>query len=171
MHLQAHPLACAASLAVQKVIAEENLLENCRKQGVYLRQLLEERLQKPGALAAPFTFDIRGQGGFFGIEFDFTVPQEKKLDFKGEAFAPLVQARCFENGLIIMGAIVALSYFFNELTLLSLGSGFTGCANIEGTLGDHCILAPPYNVTKQEVENIVDLFVRSVEDVLKKFEV
>lgn len=33
---QANPLACAASLAVQKTIQEENLLENCRKQGAYL---------------------------------------------------------------------------------------------------------------------------------------
>jgi E3 ubiquitin-protein ligase TRIP12 len=103
-HIQAHPLACAASLAVQKVIAKEKLLANCRKQGAYLRQLLEQRLQEPGALAAPYTFDIRGQGGFFAIEFDFTGP-EGKLDFKGEQFALLVQERCLENGLIIMGAI------------------------------------------------------------------
>ena len=34
---QAHPLACAAALAVQKVIKDENLLQNCRIQGAYLR--------------------------------------------------------------------------------------------------------------------------------------
>jgi len=33
---QGHPVACATSLAVQKVMKEENLLENCRKQGAYL---------------------------------------------------------------------------------------------------------------------------------------
>ena len=33
---QAHPLACAASLAVQNVIEEEKLLENIRIQGTYL---------------------------------------------------------------------------------------------------------------------------------------
>jgi adenosylmethionine-8-amino-7-oxononanoate aminotransferase len=35
---QAHPLACAASLAVQKVIMRDNLLEKCREQGAYLRE-------------------------------------------------------------------------------------------------------------------------------------
>lgn len=35
---QAHPLACAASLAVQNVIEQENLLENIRLQGEYLRK-------------------------------------------------------------------------------------------------------------------------------------
>ena len=33
---KANPLACAASLAVQKVIKDENLLENCRIQGAHL---------------------------------------------------------------------------------------------------------------------------------------
>ena len=34
--IQAHPLACAAALAVQEVIESENLLENIRVQGAYL---------------------------------------------------------------------------------------------------------------------------------------
>ena len=34
--MQAHPLACAAALAVQEVIRSENLLENIREQGAYL---------------------------------------------------------------------------------------------------------------------------------------
>ncbi|TFY68826.1 hypothetical protein EVJ58_g785 [Rhodofomes roseus] len=75
---QANPLACAASLAVQKVIIEENLLENARVQGEYLGSLLRERLQSPNAFAAP-------------------------IDFKGKSFGALTQTRCMEKGLIIMG--------------------------------------------------------------------
>jgi adenosylmethionine-8-amino-7-oxononanoate aminotransferase len=145
---QAHPLACAAALAVQKVIAKENLLANCRTQGDYLAKLLRDRLESPNAMASPFTFDIRGGGAFWGIEFDFSSPEAAKLDFRGQQFAMLVQARCLRNGLVIMGMI--------------------GNANLEGTAGDLCILAPAYNVTKEQVEKIVDIYVQSVEEVLSE---
>ncbi|KAI0272306.1 hypothetical protein BC834DRAFT_1030472 [Gloeopeniophorella convolvens] len=144
--MQAHPLSCAASLAVQKVIAAENLLENGRQTGEYLAQLLRERLQSSNALAAPVTFDVRGGGSFWAVEFDFTGPEGQKLDFKGGRFAILVQSRCLEKGLIVMGMV--------------------GGANLEGTAGDHIIFAPAYNVTRTEVERIGDIFVASVEEVL-----
>jgi E3 ubiquitin-protein ligase TRIP12 len=111
-------------------------------------KLLQDRLRGPSALAAPFTFDIRGGGGFWGIEFDFTSLETVKLDFNGDQFAMLVQARALEKGLITMG--------------------FVGGANLEGTKGDHILLAPPYNVTKDEIEKIVDLLVESVEEVLRE---
>jgi len=135
-------------LAVQKVITSENLLENANTQGQYLAELLRKKLQSPNAIAAPYTFDIRGGGMFWGIEFEFTSPDAAKLDFKGGQFAMILQARCLQNGLIIMG--------------------FTGGANLEGTQGNHCILAPAYNVTRAEVEEIVKRFVESVEEVIKE---
>ncbi|KAF7977576.1 hypothetical protein HWV62_22319 [Athelia sp. TMB] len=141
---QANPLSCAAALAVQKVIADDKLLENIRTQGTYLGQLLRERLQGPNALAAPVTFDVRGGGGFWGVEFD---TDGKSFQFSSP-MAMLVQERCLVNGLVIMG--------------------LTGGSNLEGTKGSHAILAPAYNVTKEEVEKIVDIFVGSVEDVLKE---
>lgn len=145
--LQAQPLACAASLAVQKVIASENLLANVREQGVYLEKSLRERLQGPNALARPYIFNIRGGGGFWGVEFDFSSPESAKLDFKGGSFSLLLQAKCLENGLVIMG--------------------FTGGANLEGTKGNHCILAPAYNVTREEIQKILDIFIDSIESTLK----
>ncbi|KAK7033165.1 RING-type domain-containing protein [Favolaschia claudopus] len=148
---QGNPLACAASLAVQKVIKDENLLENCRKQGAYLKKLLKERLQGPNSPAAPFIFDIRGAGGFFGIEYDFDCPEAATFDLKGGHFAMLVQAHALEHGLIIMG--------------------FNGSANLEGTKGDVSIIAPAYNVTSAEVERIAEMFGNSVEAVLTKHRV
>lgn len=62
-------------------------------------------------MAAPYTFDIRGGGLFWGIEFDF--PPEIEPAFK--TFAMLVQARALKLDLIIMG--------------------FTGGANLEGNKG------------------------------------
>ncbi|KAJ7091517.1 PLP-dependent transferase [Mycena belliarum] len=144
---QGNPLACAAALAVQKVIISENLLENCRTQGAYLEKLLKARLQGPNSASAPFTFDIRGGGGFWGVEFDFDCPECATLDFRGEQFAMLVQAHALANGLIVMG--------------------MTGGANLQGTKGDVIILAPAYNITPQEVEKIVQMFGDSVDAVLE----
>ena len=166
-------MACAASLAVQNVIEEENLLENICIQGSYLGlsvtihfecehkvfkqsmiimigKLLQERLTGPNSLALPYTFDVRGGGGFWAVEFDFSSSDNiPEVDFKGQSFAMLVQARALENGLIVMGMV--------------------GGANLEGTKGDHIILAPAYNVTKEEIEKIVDIFVNSVEEILREF--
>lgn len=59
---QGHPISCAAALAVQKVIKEENLLENIRNMGVYLESQLKSRLG-----AHPYVGDIRGKGLFWGV--------------------------------------------------------------------------------------------------------
>ncbi|KIY45666.1 PLP-dependent transferase [Fistulina hepatica ATCC 64428] len=132
---QAQPTACAAALAVQDVIASGNLLENIEIQGAYLGQLLRERLLAPGSVAAPYVFDIRGNGGFWAIEFD-----------RSDLAMPM-QRCAFEKGLIIMG--------------------MTGGSSIDGKIGSHLILAPAYIATKDDIEKIVDLTVRSIEEVIK----
>ncbi len=145
---QAHPLSCAAAIAVQKIIAAENLLENGRQTGDYLAHLLRERLQSPGALAQPFVFDVRGGGSFWAVEFDSTGSECRRLDLKGEQLAMVVQARCLERGLIVMG--------------------MTGGANIKGSEGDLIMFAPAYNIRREEVERVVEIFVSSLEEVLSE---
>lgn len=90
-----------AAVEVQKIIAEENLLDNCVKQGEYLKELLEDRLLDQTSPAAPFVFDIRGRGGFWGIEFD--IPPEKdfgrNMKLK-KRFGALLQTKTMEKGLI-----------------------------------------------------------------------
>lgn len=157
-------MACAASLAVLDVIEKENLLENIRIQGAYLGRKLfnlifflfmisSERLLLHGltgnARAAPFVFDIRGGGGFWAIEFDFSTSQ---ADFKGVAFALLVEARAMLNGMIVMGMT---------------GAGLDSV----GKKGGHIILSPAFNVTKEEVETIAKVLVLTVEEVLDKYNV
>lgn len=61
---QAHPLCCRAALEVQRIIQEQSLVANVRRQGNLLGSLLTEALRKH-----PFVGDIRGQGLFWGIEF------------------------------------------------------------------------------------------------------
>lgn len=59
---QGHPLACAAALAVQKIVKEKNLIQNVRDMGTYLEKRLKERLE-----SHPYVGDIRGRGLFWGV--------------------------------------------------------------------------------------------------------
>jgi 4-aminobutyrate aminotransferase-like enzyme len=63
---QAHPVACAAALAVQEVIEEDNLLENVRTQGAYLEKLLREKTDA-SPLLSQHVADIRGKGLLWGM--------------------------------------------------------------------------------------------------------
>jgi adenosylmethionine-8-amino-7-oxononanoate aminotransferase len=61
---QAHPLACTAALEVQRVVRDEDLVSNVRKQGDLMQKLLKARLGQHRNVG-----DIRGKGLFLGIEF------------------------------------------------------------------------------------------------------
>ena len=58
-----------------------------------------------------------------------------------------LQAHALRNGLVIMGLMCGTS--------------------LDGKNGNHRMLSPAYKVTDQEVENIVDVFVKSTEEVLE----
>ncbi len=124
-----HPMSCAGAVAVQKVIAAENLLENGRQTGEYLGQLLRSRLLSSNALARPFTFDVRGGGSWWAVEFDFAGSEGKIGNLDTKQFAMVVQARCMENGLIVMG----------------MPAG----ANLKESEGGHIMISPAYNITFQ----------------------
>lgn len=71
-------LACAASLAVLKVIEEENLLQNSKEISYYF----EEK-----ASTIPSIKTIKGRGLMLGMEFDFPIGAlRKKLIFKHHIF-------------------------------------------------------------------------------------
>ncbi|KAF8746923.1 Domain Homologous E6-AP Carboxyl Terminus with, partial [Rhizoctonia solani] len=154
---QAHPIASAASLAVQRVIASENLLALCRQRGAELEKLLKERLRGPEARAAPYISDIRGGGLFWGVEFDIPDAELPRINTRyqlstgsgqnlpnNRRFGTLLQDMTMDKGLIAIA--------------------MTG--SVDGKRGDHLILAPPYNVTQEELELIVDRAVESVERLL-----
>lgn len=58
-----NPLACQAGLATIAVIEEENLLENARQIGAYLRERFEE-----AQTSIPMIGDVRGLGLMLGVE-------------------------------------------------------------------------------------------------------
>lgn len=135
----AHPLACAAALAVQDVIREDRLLDRVKERGKQLEQRLTERFGNHRHVG-----DIRGRGLFWAIElvadragrtsFDPALKLNQKI--KAEAFA---------NGL----------------------SCYPGGGTVDGVRGDHVLLAPPYIASAAEIDLIVDKLGTAVDNVLR----
>lgn len=72
-----NPLGCAAALAVQKILREDNILENAAETGKYLHQKLTEKL-----LQKPYVGEIRHIGLINGIEL--VKDKETKEGFESE---------------------------------------------------------------------------------------
>ena len=134
----AHPVGCAAALAVQRVIRDEALLEQVGRAGERLKSLLTERFGDH-----PNVGDIRGRGLLQAIEI--VADRSTKAPFDPAlALHKLAKADAFDRGLLI----------------------YPGGGTVDGRRGDHILLAPPYNVTDQELEMIVDLLGETVDAVL-----
>jgi len=136
---QGHPVGCAAALEVQRVIQEENLLDNVKSMGLLLSQLLVEQLGDH-----PHVGDIRGRGLFWGIEL--VADKKTKATFPS---ARHVSMEICERGL-------SQEY---ALSVYPAGGGGT-----EGQQGDAIIVSPPYTVTEEEVRMIVGTLGRMIND-------
>jgi adenosylmethionine-8-amino-7-oxononanoate aminotransferase len=135
---QAHPVACAAAVAVQQVIADDRLLDNVKAMGALLEQRLVERFGNHRHVG-----DIRGRGLFWAIEF-VTDRATKQIFDPALKLNERVKREAFDRG----------------LACYPMGG------TIDGRLGDHAILAPPYIVTPDQVEMIVDRFGAAVDAAL-----
>lgn len=62
-------MGCAAALEVQRIIREDNLVENVRDNGEYLGKLLREQLADH-----PHVGDIRGRGFFWSVSSTLHTP-------------------------------------------------------------------------------------------------
>jgi len=134
----AHPMACAAALAVQQVIEEENLLANCRARGAELKERLQQRLGQH-----PHVGDIRGRGLFVGIEL--VADRTTKTPFsRAHKVAESFKKHAFANG------------------MLCYPTGGTA----DGVNGDHVMLAPPLVITSEEITELVDIFERTLADTI-----
>ncbi len=135
----AHPVACAAALAVQQVIADENLVEKVAIRGRQLESALKSRLAQH-----PHVGDIRGRGLFWALEL--VADRETKAPFAPE---------------LGMNGRVKKATFERGLACYPVGG------TIDGVCGDHVLLAPPYIATEDEIETIADLLAIGLDDALR----
>jgi len=123
-----HAVACAAALAVQQVIERDRLLEAVQRQG----HGLQERLQAAFG-QHPHVGDLRGRGLFRGIEL--VADRATKAPF---------------DPALKLHARIRREAMARGLMVYPMGG------TIDGRLGDHVLLAPPFIVSDSELDRIVE---------------
>ena len=133
-----HPVACAAALAVQQVIREDDLLANVRAMGTRLGNALTERFGNH-----PHVGDVRGRGLFWAIEL-------VRDRASKQVFDPALQ----------VNARVKPAGFAHGVAVYPMAG------TIDGKHGDHVIIAPAYIARPQDIDAIVERLGAAVDDVL-----
>lgn len=133
-----HATACAAALAVQRVIERDGLLANVQARGEQLRNLLRQQLGQHKNVG-----DIRGRGLFVGIELVQDKLSKQALDPRLKTYA-LLKKQAMVNGLMM----------------------YPSGGTIDGVHGDHILLAPPFICTAADIEEIVQRVTTTVNQVL-----
>ena len=135
----AHPLACAAALAVQHVIREDGLLDRVKERGRQLEQRLTERFGNHRHVG-----DIRGRGLFWAIELVAERTSRTSFD-PALKLNQKIKADAFAHGL----------------------GCYPGGGTVDGVRGDHVLLAPPYIASADEIDLIVEKLGTAVDNVLR----
>lgn len=122
-----HATACAAAIVVQQKLQAPETLANVRRLGAYLADGLHAAFD-----AHPHVGDIRGRGMFRGIEL--VVDRATKAPFDpGLRLHARVKAAAMDNGLLV----------------------YPAGGTIDGRTGDHILLAPPYIVSEDQIDEII----------------
>ena len=135
-----HAMACAAALAVQRVIRRDGLVQRVQQQGQGLRQRLQAAFGQH-----PQVGDIRGRGLFQAIEL--VVDRASKAPF---------------DPALKLHARIKAAAMAEGLMVYPMGG------TIDGRQGDHVLLAPPFIVSDDELDLIVQRLARAVDNALAK---
>ena len=123
-----HPMACAAALAVQEVIARDDLLANVRAMGAHLSRRLGERFGNHAHVG-----DIRGRGLFMGVELVEDRSTKTPFDPKLKLHAR-IKREAMARGLMV----------------------YPGGGTIDGVNGDHVLIAPPFIIDAATIDAVVE---------------
>ena len=133
-----HTAACAAGVAVQKIMARDGLVARVAGNEAQIKGWLGDALAGVDAVG-----DIRGRGHFIALELVADRATKAPFDPGLKLFLK-VRQQAMENGLVC----------------------YPVGGNVDGVRGDIIMLAPPYNATVAELAEIVDKTALSVRQVL-----
>ena len=134
-----HPVACAAALAVQQVLARDKLVERCAQQGARLGVRLSEAFREH-----PHVGDIRGRGLFQAVEL----------------VADRATKQPFEPALKVHAKVKKAAM---DAGMLCYPMGGT----IDGARGDHVLLAPPFIISDDELDLLIGRLTEAVNTVVQ----
>ena len=130
-----HTVACAAALAVVRAMLDRELLPRVQDLGGKLQTALEARFGQH-----PHVGDIRGRGLFRGVEL--VADRETKTPFDpAKKLAAKIKLAAFEAGLIC----------------------YPMSGTRDGVHGDHILLAPPFIMQEEQIDEIVEKLDHAIE--------
>jgi adenosylmethionine-8-amino-7-oxononanoate aminotransferase len=133
-----HAMGAAAGLATLRYIQEHDLIAASASKGGQLKAKLQAALGDH-----PHVGDIRGQGLMLGLEFVSDRATKEPFPAKARLARRLGDA-AFERGLII----------------------YPSQGTVDGVNGDHTMIAPPFIITEEQMNDLVALLVEALEAVL-----
>jgi hypothetical protein len=123
---------------VQKIVAREKLVERVAANATKLNKMIADSLSGIEAVG-----DVRGRGYFIAAELVQDRGTKKPFDASLKLFMHIRQ-QALENGFIC----------------------YPVGGNADGINGDCVIIAPPYNASDAELDEIVEKMAKSVKQVL-----
>jgi adenosylmethionine-8-amino-7-oxononanoate aminotransferase len=133
-----HATACAAALAVQQAVEDRGLLDRVASQGEKLTKRLTDRIGDH-----PHIGDIRGRGLLRGIEIVQDRASKSPFPSTLRVHARVKQAAMSEG-------------------LMCYPMGGT----VDGKNGDHILLAPPFIIEDDQIDELTDKLERAVASVV-----
>ncbi|MFS1519105.1 aspartate aminotransferase family protein [Bacillus sp. SM2101] len=139
----ANPQSAAVALAVINYVEKHNLVVSAEKKGYSLMEKLDKLRQNN-----PIIGDVRGKGLLIGVEFVSDI--FSKLPFKEEVnVTDIVVHKAQERGLLV----------------------YPANAGTEGVGGDAVLIAPPLTISNEEIDELVNLFEISLQEVQKELQI
>jgi adenosylmethionine-8-amino-7-oxononanoate aminotransferase len=133
-----HPVAAAAGLAVLQKLIGAGLVDRAAQQGYALNKALHDQFGQH-----PHIGDIRGRGLFQGIEI--VADRETKSPYDpARGLAGKFKAAAFEAGLIC----------------------YPMSGTRDGRIGDHVLLAPPFIISDEQIDELVSKLVVALDNTL-----
>ena len=135
-----HPVACAAALAVQRVVHRDKLVLRCANLGQYLGDVLRKRFD-----THPHVGDIRGRGLFWALEL--VREREGAIPFDPESkLHARLKDMAHDRGLLC----------------------YPGGGTVDGERGDHVLLAPPFIATEADLDWVVDILSDAIDESIRE---
>ena len=131
------PMAGAVGVAVHEYIQRHGLMKNVKQLQGYLWEQLQT-LSKYRIVG-----DIRGRGFMLGMEFVRDRQTKEPFPCQEPGYAAgVVSKKAMHNGLVL----------------------YPGSGSVDGHHGDHVLIAPPFIISKEEIDELIARFDRTLQE-------
>ncbi|MEC1614597.1 aspartate aminotransferase family protein [Bacillus mojavensis] len=135
----AHPYSAKAALEVLRYVSRHGLIKQSEEKGFKLKKELEAMMHRSGIIG-----DVRGKGLLLGVEF-VADKKTKRVFPQDRSMTQRIISEAKKRGLIV----------------------YPAKAGIDSGEGDAVIIAPPFTISDEEMEELISTFSETVAEVEK----